>query len=165
MQQPFGDGEKRAKLTSQEVSGRIPGLSIPLFGRSWNPPESERKIIRRLIEFLEDRPALYDPLDLELFAWATDSILGIRNELTKTIQKLDNQSKAVPHVKAMRAACSDYLDHFQYPEQPDKLPWVNYFTWLGELRGIFGSQIAQLSAMYGVDLEGDIVLILPFPEK
>jgi hypothetical protein len=165
MQQPFGDGDRRIKLTAQEVSRRIPGLSIPLFGRSWNPPESERKIIQRLVLFLEDRPALYDPLDLELFAWATDSILGIRNELAKSLQKLDNQSKAVPHLKAMRAACIDYLIQIQYPEEPEKLPWVNYFTWLGELRDIFGSQIAQLSVMYGVDLEGDIVLILPFPEE
>jgi hypothetical protein len=165
MEQPFGDSKKRTKLAFQQVSGRIPGLAIPLFGRSWDPPESERKIIQRLILFLEDRPALYDPLDLELFAWATDSILGIRNELTKTLPKLGTYSQAVPHLKAMRAACIDYLDHFQYPEAPDKLPWVNYFTWLGELRDIFGSQIAQLSVMYGVDLEGNIVLILPFPEE
>ena len=165
MQQPFGDGGKRAKLTSQEVSGRIPGVSIPLFGLSWKPPEAERKTIRRLLVFLQDRPALYDPMDLELFAWAADSILGIRNELSKTLQKLGSQSKAIPHLKAMRAACINYLDQIHYPEQPDKLPWVNYFTWLGELRGIFGSQIAQLSTMYGVDLEGDILQILPIPEE
>jgi hypothetical protein len=165
MEHPFGDGDKRTKLTSEEVSRRIAGLSIPRFGRSWHPPELERKIIQRLILFLEDRPALYDPLDLELFAWATDSILGIRNELTKTLPKLGSDSQAIPHLKAMRAACIDYLGYIRYPEQPDKLPWVNYFTWLGELREIFGSQIAQLSAMYGIDLEGDIVLILPFPEE
>ena len=165
MEQPFGDSDKRVKVTYQQVSGRIPGLTIPLFGRSWVPPESERKIIHRLLVFLEGRPALYAPLDLELFAWAADSILGIRNELTKTLQKLAEHSQAIPHLKAMRAACINYLDRTHYPEQPDKLPWVNYFTWLGELRGIFGSQIAQLSAMYGVDLEGNIVLILPFPEE
>jgi hypothetical protein len=108
---------------------------------------------------------LYDPLDLELFAWATDSILGVRNELAKALQKLGSSSQAFPHLKAMRAACIDYLIHIQYPEEPEKLPWVNYFTWLGELRDIFGAHIAQLSVMYGVDLEGDIVLILPFPEE
>ncbi len=165
MRHPFGDGDNSTKLTSQEVTRRIAGLSIPLYGLSWKPPESERKIIHRLIVFLEERPALYDALDLELFAWATDSILGIRNELTKTLQKLGDQSQAIPHLKAMRLACIQYLDQIQYLEGPDKLPWVNYFTWLGELRGVFGSQIAQLSAMYGVDLEGDIVKILPIPEE
>jgi|WetSurMetagenome_2_1015567.scaffolds.fasta_scaffold239267_1 hypothetical protein len=165
MQQPFSDGDRRTKLTSQEVSGRIAGLSIPRFGLSWNPPDAERKIIQRLILFLEERRVLYDPLELELFAWASDSILGIRSELTKTLQKLGSQSKAIPHLKAMRAACIQYLDQIRYLEGPDKLPWVNYFTWLGELRGVFGSQIAQLSAMYGVDLEGDIVKILPTPEE
>ena len=61
----------------------------------------------------------------------------------------------------MRTACTNYLDRIQYPEQPGKLLWVNNFTWLGELRGMMGSQIAQLSAMYGIDLEGNIVKILP----
>ena len=165
MAQQFVDVHKKKKVTYQEVSGRIPGISIPLFGLSWEPSESERNIIHRLFVFLEYCPTLYDPLGLELFEWAAESIWGIRNELTGTLLKLKDNSKAIPHLKAMRAACIKYLDRTQYPEQPNKLLWVNYFTWLGELREIFGSQIAQLSAMYGVDLEGDIVAILPFPEE
>ncbi len=165
MVQPFIDGYKKTKLTYQEVSGRIPGLSVPLFGQSWDPPETERNTIHRLFIFLEYRPALYDPLDLELFEWAADSIYGIRNELTRTLQKLGDNARANPHLKAMRTACTNYLDRIQYPEQPGKLPWVNNFAWLGELRGMMGSQIAQLSAMYGIDLEGNIVKILPLPEE
>jgi Family of unknown function (DUF6650) len=161
MEHPFSDGDHRAKLTYQEISGRLSGVSTAAFGRSGNPPQSERKIIQRLLVFLEYRPVLYEALDLELFAWASDSILGIRNELTKTLQKLGKQSQAIPPLKAMRAACIDYLGRIHYPEPPDKLPWVNYFAWLGELRGIFGFQIAQLSVLYGIDLEGDIVKILP----
>jgi len=165
MAQQFSDVYKKKKVTYQEVSGRIPGVAIPLFGQSWDPPESERNIIHRLFIFLEYCPALYDPLGLELFEWAADSIWGIRNELTRTLHKLKENSKAIPHLKALRTACINYLNRIQYPEQLNRLPWVNYFTWLGELRGIFGSQIAQLSAMYGVDLEGDIVKILPLPEE
>ena len=164
MKQSFSHDDRRAKLTYQEVLTRIPGVTIPVFGQSWNPPTSERKTIQRLLAFLQDRQVLYDPLDLELFAWASDAILGIRNELTKTLQKLPAASNAISHVKIMRLACTGYLDQIQYRSEPDKLPWVSYFTWLGELRGIFGLQIAQLSVLYGIDLEGELIKIVPVPD-
>ena len=36
-----------------EITSRLTGISCPIFGVSWNPPESERKIARRVITFLE----------------------------------------------------------------------------------------------------------------
>jgi hypothetical protein len=97
----------------KDILLRIRGISTPIFGISWNPPESEREIVRRLITYLEDRRSLIYPLS-RLHSHSPlricDSILEIRRELTKTMQQLSEDSKAVPHIRAMRAACLQFLD-------------------------------------------------------
>ena len=50
---------KRPRVPFLEVARRITGISTPVFGVSWNPPEEKREIVRSLVAFLEDRRALY----------------------------------------------------------------------------------------------------------
>jgi hypothetical protein len=41
-----------------EITSRLTGISCPVFGVSWTPPEPERAIARRVIAFLENRRVL-----------------------------------------------------------------------------------------------------------
>jgi hypothetical protein len=43
------------KFHFKELASRLIGVSVAVFGVSWNPPEPERKIIRELLIFLEAR--------------------------------------------------------------------------------------------------------------
>jgi len=166
---------------SLEFLRSITGISTPVFGISWTPPKSEREVIRQLILFLEDRRVLfhyYFQSRLPIL-YIAQSILEIRRELTNYLQELDESSKAVPSLRAMRAACRKCLDAFEqhnvgaeefreYPEKPKSLFQdtlaVALIASLGEMRGIFGLHIAELCVMYGIELEGDIVRIIPMPD-
>ena len=56
----------KPSIAFKEIASRITGISIPVFGVSWNPPEAERKIVRETFIFLEDRRALYNDFAHEL---------------------------------------------------------------------------------------------------
>lgn len=141
-----------------ELASRITGVSFPVFGVSWNPAESERNVIRSLLIFLEDRRALYNPNSLEIGDHVAGSVMEIRTALTNSIQRLPENSNAIPCLRAMRAACREYLD-----KQDDGFgfPPHKYLINLGRMRTVFGYYIAQLAIMYGIDVVGDLAQILP----
>ena len=145
------------KITFREIASRITGLSTPVFGVSWNPPESERKIVRDVIVFLEDRRVLYNPFAIELEHEVTDSALEIREMLTDAIQRLPDNSQALSALRAMRAASRQYLDttHGSFGYRS------GFMVHLGRLRAIFGYHISHLAVNYGIDLEGDLASIVP----
>jgi len=105
-----------------------------------NVPEPQRKVVRGLLAFLEDRRVLYNPYNIEIEREVSESVLEIRRELTRAIQALPEDSPAAPALRAMRAACREYLDGFQ------RLPHhMGFMLALGELRAHFGLQIAFLA--------------------
>lgn len=160
-----------------DLAKHITGFSTPLFGLSWKPPEPERERIRQLILFLEDRRALYNPYNMETVHWVDESVLKIREELTNTLQQLAEESEAAPSLRAMRAACRQYLDKLELLKKLNSYRGniknlgiedleevyrdLHFESSLGELRTIFGIHIAKLCAMYGIDLEGKLISILP----
>ena len=51
------------KVSFLEIANRITGFEIPIFGGgvSWNPATLDIEVSRRLLTFLVDRRALYQP--------------------------------------------------------------------------------------------------------
>lgn len=145
----------RYKFT--EIASHITGLSIPVFGVSWQAPEAERAIVRSVLVFLEDRRALYNPFAIEMEHEVARSVLEIRKELTNAIQRLPEKSEAIIPLQAMRAACREYLDNTRQRYGPH----FAFMADLGRLRTIFGYYLAQLAAMYGIDIEGELASIIP----
>ena len=141
----------------KELASRLTGVSIPVFGISWNPPEPERKIVRDVLVFLEDRRALYNDFAHELEHEVMDSVLEIRKTLTSAIQRLPDDSHAVPLLRAMRAACREYLNE----TREHRPPMFSFLTSLGKLRALFGVNIAYLGIEYGIDIEGDLAKTIP----
>lgn len=147
----------KKKLLFQEVASRITGFSISFLGASWNPPASERKIVKDVLVFLEDRRALYSEYAFEIEAQVNASVLEIRQQLTNAIQQLPDGSNAIPHLRAMRSACREYLNSTQreFPKH------VAFLTNLGRLRALFGVNVAYLAVQYEIDIEGELASILP----
>lgn len=140
----------------RELASRLNGAQVPVFGVSWTPPEPQRKVVRELMTFHEDRRALYNDYAFEVEQEVVQSVFEIRREINEAIKRLAEDSPAVPALKAMRAACREYLDHsHQFPHR------FGFMVQLGRLRTLFGLQIAYLAIEYGIDVEDDLATIIP----
>ena len=60
---------RNPRVPFADIARRITGISTPVFGVSWTPPESKRDVVRRLVAFLEDRRALYAEYHMEYGPW------------------------------------------------------------------------------------------------
>ncbi len=75
----------------EEIKNRLTGISCPVFGLSWNPPEAECLIAQRVIAFLEDRRVLYVPSEIEVPEHCVQSVLKIREFLTNELAKINSK--------------------------------------------------------------------------
>ncbi len=151
------------KVPFKKIAKSLTGISTPVFGVSWNPPETEREIVRKLLVFLEDRRVLYNPYEIEMPEYVDRSIIEIRHELTEILRTLDENSEISQHIRAMRAACRKFLNQITPSQRHRYYRWGDgeFFAALGELRAIFGIHIAQLCVKYGIDVEQELASILP----
>jgi hypothetical protein len=156
-------------MNFKEIASRLTGFSIPIFGISWNPPESDIVIARRLITFFEDRRVLYVPSEAELPDHCVHSVIEIRRFLTQELGAVNENSKIAQSLKAMRAACRKFLSTVQSDDdriirfgsqQGHYASWV-FISALGELRGVCGIHIGKLAAAYGLDVETELASIFP----
>lgn len=152
----------------KEVLGRLTGLSTPIFCVSWNPPEPEVLVARRVVTFLEDRRVLYQPSSMECPDHCVQSVLEIRRVLTSEPQSLDSDSDLAQALRAMRAACRKFLDRIGANEDlitfgGHRGRWASreFNGAIGELRGVFGMHLARLAAAHELDIEGEFARLLP----
>ena len=156
------------RLPFQRIAQRITGISTPVFGISWNPPEEKRDIVRRLVTFLEDRRALYAGYDFEHGPWVEQSVLEMRAEITKTLKACPEDDHLTGPLRAMRAACRKFLDATGPPHGGKRGYYPREaMMWqaLGELRGVFGVHLAHLCAAFGIDVEPELATIFPASEE
>jgi hypothetical protein len=164
-------GPKAGKIAIawQEIRQRITGISTPMLGLQWSAPEPERKVVRDLLIFFADRRVLFNDFMLEVEGEVIHSLNDIRHELTGALQRLADDAPAVPAINQMRGACRRFLDRRwpdvrvcrPMPHDEDMGP--NFFLALGELRATFGRAIAELSALYEIDVAPELETILPEP--
>ena len=160
--------KKSMRLSFREVAQRITGISTPVFGVSWNPPEDKREIVRRLVTFLEDRRALYAEFQMEYGPWVERSVLEMRAELTKALKSSSDDEQLAGPMRAMRAACRKFLDQMGPPNGTRRMSYPHEaMMWqaLGELRAMFGLHLARLCAGFGVDVEQELASIFPAAEE
>jgi hypothetical protein len=74
-----GSAGKQVKFKG--IASRITGFSIPVFGISWNPPEPEAAIARKVLAFLEDRRVLFNPYHREIADQCVQFVLDVRRVL------------------------------------------------------------------------------------
>jgi hypothetical protein len=153
------------EIVSRITSALAPfsGVSIPVFGVSWTPPEPDRNIVRRVLARLEDRRALYYPYDLENPNWVEQSIIEIRRDLSDALGEVSEESVASEAFAVMRRACREFLDEAQDARYGAIRPFEDYFMALGKMRYVVGIQVARLSVAYGIDVEDELSSILPQP--
>ena len=157
----------------KEILSRLTGISVPLFGVQWNPPPSEVTIARRVLRFLEDRRVLYNIYELEVPDHCVHSVIEIRHFLTSALADCTDQDGLAAHLQAIRTACRRFLDTVQ--EDGRKLiirnsfeggpkHWI-FFSALGELRAAVGIHVGAIAVMNGLEINGDLIKILPPPKE
>ena len=150
------------KIPFKKIARSLTGISTPVFGVSWTPPVTEREIARKLIVFLEDRRALYNPYDIEMPDYVDQSIIEIRHELTEILKSIDEKPRLSEHIRAMRAVSRKFLNQTAIHHGRRHFGGdADFCTALGELRAIFGIHIVQISVEYGIDVEDEIASIMP----
>jgi hypothetical protein len=128
-----------------------------VLGFSWKPPEDERKIVRNLIIYLEDRRALTVERHHGNLKYVIDSLQDIRDAVTKTLQELPEKSKGNDQLQRIRAACSAFMTTMETVGTAGPEAFVE----LGTLRALCGREIAQLSFDYQIDIGEHLATILP----
>jgi hypothetical protein len=159
---------ERKRISFLDIPKRLTGISTPIFGVSWTPPEDKRKTVRRLVAFLEDRRTLYADHHAEYGPWVEQSILEMRKELTDLLKHCSDDDELEGPIRAMRAACRKFLDRMGPLESARRIYYPREaLMWeaLGELRATFGLHLARLCAAYGVDVEPDLAAILPAADE
>lgn len=151
----------------KEIISRLTGFTTPIFGASWNPPVADITVARRVMSFLEDRRVFYNPYHMEVEYQCIDSVLKTRKFLTETIGGLSDKSELASHLRAIRAACREFVDAVGGPGHPRRGrrfhgPFeVEFFQALGQLRAMAGIHIGAIAVMYGLSVEGSLAEILP----
>ena len=153
----------------KEIVARLTGLSSPIFGASWNPPEAEVTKARRILVHLWDRRVLYNPNELEVPRHCLDSVVEIRRFLTAEIATLPDNSALAKSLRAMRAACRKFFDQiYERDSSIARAAWMqdhstgwHFNSASGELRGVVGIHVAQIAAQHGLDVEKGLASILP----
>ncbi len=158
------------KISFREIANRITGISIPIFGISWEPPRLDIEEARRLLTFLEDRRVLYNPFTVEVPEHAIESVIQIRQRLTTTLEQINRTSPLAESASAMRASCRKFLDQIQKLnvkgtvwDSSYRMDIFSFFCALGELRGVCGIHIAQIAVRYGIDVEEQLAQMFPSP--
>jgi len=137
-------------------------------GVNWNPPRFEVDIASDLMTFLEDRRALYNPLEMEVPSYVIDSVREIRQHLTEDIQKIDRGSELTNVLRAMRVACRKFMDvgmrrgmrgPVEHGTTGYDVMWL--MSALMDLQTVFGTCIGELCTRYGLDIEEDLASIVP----
>ncbi len=151
------------KLKGKQLAKRLTGISTPIGGISWTPPVDERDVAKQLLVFLEDRRALYMPYDMEVGSYVMDSIIEIRQRLTKDLEQISRSSVLGESISAMRASCRKFLTDTQ-DDPKHRHHWrMEGHIWqaLGELRAICGLHIARIACAYDLEIEEQLMPILP----
>ena len=159
---------EKIKLKGQELAARLIGIPTPIAGKNWKPPVIERDKARQLLVYLAGERSLHYSYDREIGSFVTESILDIRERLSRDIKDLSEDSILRQILGGMKAACRKFLDENQSPSAGYGRPYeAQLYCTLGELRALFGIHIAQIACAYDLEVDasfGDILPPEPEPE-
>jgi hypothetical protein len=156
-------------MTYKELAGKITGISFPFFGISWTPIKPDIEIARKVINFLENKRVLFNSYELENPNYCMKSVIQIRDFLTTQLDEVNRGSELDGILRGMRSAGKRVMDtgahNYQFGENNSNsfgpLDQIVFFSQLGIFRGILGMLIAKLVIMHGLEIEDDLISILP----
>jgi hypothetical protein len=149
-------------LKGRELAARLIGIRTPIGGIDWEPPAGERKRAKRVLRYLAEQRALWDPYDVAIGAFVAQSIVDLRGQLRSDLDGLPTDSVLHEGLRAMHAACRMFLEENQSPRSGYGPPYeAQLHSTLGELRALFGIHIARITCAYDLEVDSHLEGILP----
>jgi hypothetical protein len=149
-------------LKGRELAARLIGIRTPIGGIDWEPPAGERKRAKRVLRYLAEQRALWDPYDVAIGAFVSQSIVDLRGQLRSDLDGLPTDSVLHEGLRAMHAACRMFLEENQSPRSGYGPPYeAQLHSTLGELRALFGIHIARIACAYDLEVDSHLEGILP----
>ncbi len=149
-------------LKGRELAARLIGIRTPIGGIDWEPPAGERKRAKRVLKYLAEQPALWDPYDVAIGAFVAQSIVDLRGQLRSDLDGLPTDAVLHEGLRAMHAACRMFLEENQSPRSGYGPPYeAQLHSTLGELRALFGIHIARIACAYDLEVDSHLEGILP----
>jgi hypothetical protein len=152
---------------------RLNGFDTPVFGRTLQPSEADRRTARGVIAFLEDRRALYENPEREVTEHLIGSVLRIREHLNDLLVDGALPDGIAELLRPIRAACRTFLTTTAIddtearrlidptgPDRPRVLRTEAHFA-LRRLRDAAGFNIGLLAVRYGLDVEEQLDPLIP----
>lgn len=149
-------------LKGRELAARLIGIRTPIGGIEWEPPAGERKRAKRVLKYLAEQRALWDPYDVAIGAFVAQSIVDLRGQLRSDLDGLPTDSVLHEALRAMHAASRMFLEENQSPRSGYGPPYeAQLHSTLGELRALFGIHIARIACAYDLEVNAHLEGILP----
>jgi hypothetical protein len=154
--------KKKTGLHGRELVARLIGIRTPVGGIDWEPPSGEQDRARQIMTYLAEQRALWDPYDMAIGSFVTQSIIDLRGRLRSELAGLTADSVLHEGLRAMQAACRGYLDENRSPRSGYGPPYeAQLHSTLGELRALFGIHIARIACAYDLEVDTHLEGILP----
>lgn len=128
--------------------------------------QSERRLVFALLTWLDGRRVLFDPWTLEDPERVAASVLEVRVRIDDDLASLEPGAEAVASLRAIRAACLQYLTRVPHPEDAAE-HWPGA---INDLRVGVGKGIESLERDYKIAIPGGTgreelgAIYLPRPE-
>lgn len=128
--------------------------------------QSERRLVFALLTFLDGRRVLFDPWTLEDPELVAASVLKVRARIDDDLASLEPDADAVASLRAIRAACLQYLTRVPHPEDATN-HWPGA---INDLRAGVRDGIESLERDYKIAMPGGTgreelrTIYLPGPE-
>ena len=152
----------KTRLKGRELAARLIGITTPIGGIDWEPPAGERKRAKRVLKYLAEQRALWDPYDVAIGAFVAQSIVDLRSQLRSDLDGLPADSVLHEGLRAMHAACRMFLEENQSPRSGYGPPYeAQLHSTLGELRALFGIHIARIACAYDLEVDSHLEGVLP----
>ena len=152
----------KTKLKGRKLAARLVGISTPVGGIDWEPPAEERERAKQVLKYLAEQRALWDPYDIAIGSFVTQSVLDVRERLRGELRGLSTTCVLQEGLRAMQAACRMFWDENQSPRSGYGPPYeAQLHSTLGELRALFGIHIARIACAYDLEVDNHLVGILP----
>jgi hypothetical protein len=149
-------------LKGRELAARLIGIRTPIGGIDWEPLAGERKRAKRVLKYLAEQRALWDPYDVAIGTFVAQSIVDLRGQLRSDLDGLPTDSVLHEGLRAMHAACRMFLEENQSPRSGYGAPYeAQLHSTLGELRALFGVHIARIACAYDLAVDAHLTGILP----
>jgi hypothetical protein len=106
-------------LKGRELAARLIGIRTPIGGIDWEPPAGERKRAKRVLRYLAEQRALWDPYDV-VNCRRRCSRSARRSRTWRCLSRIRAAIRRVP-ARVKHLTANDIVNHFLRPQELHEL--------------------------------------------